>query len=250
MFWILQKYPNIECAIINDINKELICTYQEIKTNVAELIDFLSQLQQEYVSKDEEDRKSMYLSARQKFNSKQCTSLETAAFFIFLNKTCFNGLYRVNSKGLFNVPHGRYVNPKICDKENLLAVSKLLQKVKIMCGDFLQTEVFAGSDTIYYFDPPYRPISETSSFTSYTQYGFDDNEQIRLRDMCVRIAQKDALFITSNSDSKQIAKEVSFFDSIYHSFSIKRVFANRMVNSKANGRGLVPEIMISNVVNM
>ena len=175
--------------------------------------------------------------------------METAALFIFLNKTCFNGLYRVNSKGAFNVPHGKYRNPKICDQENLLAVSKLLQKVEILCGDFSQTEKYAHSNTIFYLDPPYKPLSETSSFTSYSIGGFDDAEQIRLRDFCSRISRQKALFIASNSDPRETTQEKSFFDLIYKHFYIKRVSATRMINVNPNNRGFVSEIMISNVIN-
>ena len=126
LFWILQAYPNIKHAIINDINSELICTYRIIKHNVYELIAELGILQTEYISLNEEDRKDYFLARRTEFNTKKITEVRTSALFIFLNRTCFNGLYRVNSKGEFNVPHGKYANPRICDTDNLLAVSKLL----------------------------------------------------------------------------------------------------------------------------
>ena len=169
--------------------------------------------------------------------------------FIFLNRTCFNGLYRVNSKGEFNVPHGKYANPRICDRDNLLAASKVLQKVEILCGDFTQTEQYAGPDTIFYFDPPYKPITETSSFTSYAKDGFNDEDQIRLRDFCIRIAKHNAQFVASNSDPKENNKTDTFFDNIYCQFTIKRVSAARMINSNPDGRGAISEIMISNIVN-
>jgi DNA adenine methylase len=157
-------------------------------------------------------------------------------------------LYRVNSKGEFNVPHGKYVNPRICDKENLLAVSRLLQKVEILCGDFAETEKFAGNNTIYYLDPPYKPLSETSSFTSYAKDGFDDSEQMRLRDFCTRIAQQNSQFVASNSDPIEETGE-SFFEHIYEQFNIKRVVATRLINANPNNRGFVSEIMISNIAN-
>ncbi len=249
MFWILQAYPNIERAIINDINPELICTYRVIKENVEELITELARIQDEYIPLGTEDRKTYFMEKRARFNMKQIPPLETAALFIFLNRTCFNGLYRVNSKGEFNVPHGKYANPRICDVDNLRACSAVLQKVEILCGDFAETGRFAGPDTLFYFDPPYKPITETSSFTSYAKEGFDDNEQLRLRDFCDQISKEKALFVASNSDPKDVNPQENFFDTIYQHFFIKRVSAARMINSDASGRGAISELMISNVGN-
>lgn len=247
LFKLLQEYPNIERAIINDINEELICTYRIIKENVEVLIERLSVIQSEYLPLSSDDRKSYFIAKRSLFNTKKITPLETAALFIFLNRTCFNGLYRVNSKGEFNVPHGKYVNPRICDADNLRACSQVLQKVEILCGDFAETGRYAGPDTLYYFDPPYKPITETSSFTSYTRGGFDDQEQIRLRDFCDRISAAKSSFIASNSDPRNTNSEENFFDNIYNNFFIRRVSATRMINSDASGRGSISEIMISNV---
>ncbi|MGN1221423.1 MAG: DNA adenine methylase [Candidatus Cryptobacteroides sp.] len=249
MFWILQEYPNIERAIINDINAELICTYRVVKQDVLSLVEELERIQSEYISLDSNSRKEYYIAKRKTFNSRNISDIETAALFIFLNRTCFNGLYRVNSKGEFNVPHGKYANPRICDRDNLLAASKVLQKVEILCGDFTQTEQYAGPDTIFYFDPPYKPITETSSFTSYAKDGFNDEDQIRLRDFCIRISKHKAQFVASNSDPKENNKTDTFFDNIYCQFTIKRVSAARMINSNPDGRGAISEIMISNIVN-
>ena len=250
LFWILQQYPNIEHAIINDINSELICTYRVIKSDVASLISELDILQTDYLSLDSDGRKEYFLDKRDVFNSKSTASVETAALFIFLNRTCFNGLYRVNSRGLFNVPHGKYSSPRICDKDNLRAVSRLLQKVDILCGDFTNTGYYAGRDTLYYFDPPYKPVNETSSFTSYSKDGFDDAEQIRLRDFCNQISEAGAMFILSNSDPEVDNPSGNFFDAIYNQYFIKRVSAVRMINSDPNGRGNVSEIMISNLAQV
>lgn len=249
MFWILQAYPNIEYAVINDINEELICTYRVIKESVEELISALSRIQEEYIPQNTETRKDYYMAKRALFNTKRISPVDTAALFIFLNRTCFNGLYRVNSKGEFNVPHGKYANPRICDADNLRACSKVLKKVEILCGDFAETGRYAGPDTLFYFDPPYKPITETSSFTSYAKEGFDDAEQIRLRDFCDQISKDKALFIASNSDPKDVNPKDNFFDTIYNHFTIKRVSAARMINSDASGRGAISELMISNVVN-
>ena len=249
LFWILQAYPNITRAIINDINSELICTYNVVKNNVYELITQLEIIQSQYISLDTEGRKRYFLEKRKLYNSKKCSLIEVASLFIFLNRTCFNGLYRVNTKGEFNVPHGKYVNPKICDADNLLAASKLLQRVEILCGDFAETEKFAGYNTVYYLDPPYKPLSETSSFTSYAKDGFDDAEQMRLRDFCACISQQGSQFVASNSDPKD-KTGVSFFDQLYEQFHIKRVSATRLINANPNNRGVISEIMISNIANV
>ena len=249
LFWILQEYPNITRAIINDINAELICTYRVITSDVEKLIVELTRIQSEYLALDEAARKSYYLSQREHFNEGNNSEVETAALFIFLNRTCFNGLYRVNSKGKFNVPHGKYSNPRICDEETLRADSAVLQRVEILCGDFAQTGKYAGDNVLYYFDPPYRPLTETSAFTSYAKDGFDDAEQMRLRDFCEQIAAHKSLFVASNSDPQNVDNGDDFFDHLYNRFSIKRVSAARMINSKGNGRGAISEIMISNVAN-
>lgn len=249
MFWILQAYPNIEKAVINDINEELICTYRVIKESVEKLISALSRIQEEYIPLNAEARMDYFMAKRALFNTRKTSPVETAALFIFLNRTCFNGLYRVNSKGEFNVPHGKYATPRICDADNLRACSEVLQKVEILCGDFAETGCYAGPDTLFYLDPPYKPITETSSFTSYAKDGFDDAEQIRLRDFCDQISKEKALFVASNSDPKEVDPQEDFFDSIYQHFFIKRVSAARMINSDASGRGAISELMISNVVN-
>ena len=249
MFWILQEYPNIERAVINDINQELICTYRVIQVHVEELIAELAHIQDEYIPLGSEDRKAYFMEKRARFNTKKTTPVETAALFIFLNRTCFNGLYRVNSKGKFNVPHGKYANPRICDADNLHACSAVLQKVEILCGDFSETGRYAGPNTLFYFDPPYKPITETSSFTSYAKEGFNDDEQVRLRDFCDQISKDKALFVASNSDPKGVNPSENFFDTLYNHFIIKRVSATRMINSDASGRGAISELIISNVVN-
>ena len=227
LFWILQEYPNI----------------------TRNLIIELTRIQSEYLALDEAARKNYYLSQREHFNEGNNSEIETAALFIFLNRTCFNGLYRVNSKGKFNVPHGKYSNPRICDEETLRADSAVLQRVEILCGDFAQTGKYAGDNVLYYFDPPYRPLTETSAFTSYAKDGFDDTEQMRLRDFCEQIAAHKSLFVASNSDPQNVDNGDDFFDLLYGMFSIKRVSASRMINSKGNGRGAISEIMISNVAN-
>ena len=247
LFWILQEYPNINRAVINDINTELICTYKVVRNDVENLIDELARLQSAYLPLDDVLRKEFFIVQRERYNKKNISDVETAALFIFLNRTCFNGLYRVNTKGEFNVPHGRYANPRICDEETLRADSALLQRVKILGVDFSQTGKFATDNVIYYLDPPYRPLSETSSFTSYSKESFDDAEQTRLRDFCEQISKRGSLFVASNSDPLNVDSKDYFFDRLYQMFSIRRVFATRMINSKVNCRGAVSEIMVSNI---
>lgn len=247
LFWLLQEYPNITKAVINDVNENLICTYRVIRDSPDRLIETLDTLQTEYLSLNDAERKEYFLAKRAQFNAETKSAVETAALFIFLNRTCFNGLYRVNSRGKFNVPYGKYANPKICDRDTLLADSNLLQKVEILCGDFSDTAKYAGENTLYYFDPPYRPISVSSSFTSYTTGGFSDSEQARLRNFCNEVTKRNALFIASNSDPMNGETRDLFFDELYKNFIIKRVQASRMINSKADKRGSISEILISNI---
>ena len=247
LFWILQQFPNIKRAVINDINPHLITTYKIVKEQPGKLIERLKVFQNEYIPLGEEDRKVYYLAKRDIYNNSSLPEVEIAALFIFLNRTCFNGLYRVNSKGKFNVPHGKYATPRICDEDTILADSHVLQKVEILCGDFEETAIYASSNSLFYFDPPYKPLSKTSSFNSYAKEEFDDNEQIRLRDFCCKIAEHKANFILSNSDVKGKDEDEGFFDEIYNAYNIRRVMATRMVNANPEKRGKLSELMISNI---
>lgn len=250
LFWILQKYPNITRAVINDINPDLMLAYKIVRDNPADLILELQTIQSEYMLLNNEQRKMYYLQKRELFNTKALNAVENTSLFIFLNRTCFNGLYRVNKQGLFNVPFGRYVNPKICDAQTILADSALLQKVKILTGDFSETLQFADKNSFFYCDPPYKPLSETSSFTSYTKENFNDEEQIRLRDFCADLNRCGAQFILSNADVKGKNPHDDFFDKLYAAFDIQRVFATRMVNANAEKRGKLTELMITNIYTL
>ena len=202
-----------------------------------------------FLPMNENGRKYFYYNARDKFNALQLskeTAVEKAALFVFLNKTCFNGLYRVNKKGQFNVPMGAYRNPTICDENNLRNISQALQNVKIVCGDYTLSESFIDKDTFVYLDPPYRPISETSAFTAYNTDSFDDNEQIRLSQFIERIDKVGAKIVLSNSDPKNVNPDDMFFDDLYKSFKIHRVEATRAINSKAEKRGKISELLIYN----
>lgn len=247
LFYILQQYPNISRAIINDVNEDLILCYKTVRDNVEQLIDSLALIETEYhaISK-EEKRKEFYLSIRNEYNNKRLNDIENATYFIFLNRTCFNGLYRVNKSGFFNVPFGRYKKPTICDRATLRKDSELLQKVDFMSGDFEHTLKFAQKDTFYYLDPPYRPLNATSSFCDYTAQSFCDEDQIRLKEFCDKLHQSQALFLESNSDSKNTNDAISFFDRLYNNYDIHRVFATRHINSIGTKRGVITEIVVKN----
>ncbi len=248
LFDMLLNYDFDE-ILINDINSELTNTYSQIKNNPFTLIDELEKMQRLFWGMNTEQRKSYYYEKRERFNYLKINAeinLEKASLFIFLNKTCFNGLFRVNKKGLFNVPIGSYKKPLICDKENLIAISVGLQKVNIKTGDYKECLNFIDENTFVYIDPPYRPISETASFTSYAETDFDDNEQIALGQFVDKISKRGAKVIISNSDPKNNNDNDNFFDDLYREYNIDRVNAKRMINCNASSRGDVKELLINN----
>jgi DNA adenine methylase len=248
LFWILGEFSQLEKAVVNDINEDLINTYKTIQSEPKGLISILEILQNEYHSLENLDdkKKEYYYQKRELFNNRQQSQTEHSALFVFLNKTCFNGLYRVNRKNEFNVPIGSYKKPTICDKSNILAVSEALQKVELLCGDFEQTINHTAKNTLFYFDPPYKPLSETSSFNSYAKDEFNDDEQIRLKNFCERLNTLGHNWILSNSDVKGKNKEDNFFDDLYSNFIIKRVDAKRSINANPEKRGLLKELLITN----
>ena len=246
LFHILQKY-DIKKAYINDINKELINCYRCLKANVLEVVNHLKLLEKDYL--ESQDRTKYFYKVRNRYNEIHLNGhldYEKCADFIFLNKTCFNGLYRVNKEGKFNVPHGKYKNPLICDENNLMLCSKLLQKVVITFGSYEQVLNNANEKTFIYFDPPYRPLVENSSFTSYDKSGFNDDDQIQLANNYKLLNEKKCVLMLSNSDPKNTNKEDDFFDNLYNGFYIERVYAKRMINCQASKRGNVTEIVVMN----
>ena len=250
LFDILNKHKVNE-IYISDTNAELINAYKIVRDNIEELIELLQTYQSEYIPLETEDRKEYYMSKRESFNElkvngNEKTNIEKAALMIFLNKTCFNGLYRVNKKGLFNVPMGSYKNPMICDEDNLRRVSCKLQNVTIVCGDYRKSRDFIDENTFVYFDPPYRPITDTASFTAYTENVFNDEEQIELAKFVDEMHKKGAKIVVSNSDPKNSNTEDDFFDNIYKAHKIKRVEATRMINCNSEARGRIRELLISN----
>ena len=251
LFWMLNNFPKLEKAVINDINEDLINTYKTIASNPNELISILEILQNEFHSLEgnEENKKLYYYQKRELYNTRKEEQSGQAALFIFLNRTCFNGLYRVNSKNLYNVPMGGYKKPTICDKENIFAVSNALQKVEILCGDYEVTLHHSKENSLFYFDPPYKPLSETSSFNSYAKDEFNDSEQVRLKDFCLKLDALNHTWILSNSDVKVKNENDNFFDDLYYDFNIKRVDAKRSINANPEKRGKLTELLITNQTN-
>ncbi len=248
LFWMLGEFPNLERAIINDINSDLTNCYLTIRDDVNALIEMLKKWETEYyaLGESQESKKEYYYEKRALFNTRQSNQIRQSALFIFLNRTCFNGLYRVNRKNEFNVPMGSYKKPQICNEQNLLLVSEALQKVEILNGDFSQTINYVKNNTFFYFDPPYKPLSETSSFNSYAKDEFDDNEQIRLAQFCEQLNELNYSWILSNSDVKGKDHENNFFDDLYNQFNILRVNARRNINANPNKRGQLTELLITN----
>lgn len=254
-FEIMQKY-NIRSSYISDINKSLILTYRVIQQKPETLLEFLAQYQKEYDSTAEDKRSHLFLSVRKHFNSQRSEIsyrkfsdnwIPRAAQLIFLNKTCFNGLFRLNSKGGFNVPFGRYKKPVIMDSRNIMSVSKILQNTEILISDYKNCFDRADEKTFVYFDPPYRPISRTASFTNYAGFEFTDREQTELSDFFKRLdTEKHSRLMLSNSDPKNENPDDSFFEKIYNGYRLRRVHANRMINCNAAKRGQISELVITN----
>lgn len=249
LFWVLNTFADrVERVVINDVNADLINTYKTIKEQPQHLIELLKNYQDKFIQLDHKAaQKEYYYEQRALYNTRQSESLIQAALFIFLNRTCFNGLYRVNRKNEFNVPMGDYKNPLICDADNLLNVSKALQRVEILCGDYQQVlPLVEGNKTWFYFDPPYRPLNETSSFNAYAKDTFDDEEQVRLASFCKKLDEMGYYWVLSNSDPKNIDENDHFFDALYSGFYIQRVLAKRAINAKADKRGQLNELLIRN----
>lgn len=248
LFWMLNEFPNMERAIINDINSDLTNCYETIKNNVISLIDILKGWQDEYhqLGENKEKKKEYYYNKRLKFNRRESEQTEQSALFIFLNRTCFNGLFRVNKKNEFNVPIGNYKKPLICNENNLLEVSKALQNVTILNGNYTTTLDYATNNSFFYFDPPYKPLNETSSFNAYAKEEFGDEQQIMLADFCRQLDRQEYHWILSNSDVKGKNINDNFFDELYADFNIMRVNASRRINANASKRGQLTELLITN----
>lgn len=253
-FYIAQNYP-IQEFFLFDVNAELVLAYSTVQQKVNALICELEKMQADYLSLSETDQEEKFYAVRQEFNHKrkdidfdrfQPDWIERTAQIIFLNRTCFNGLFRVNARGAFNVPFGRYKKPKICNAENLHQASLILQRAKIERGDFADCDSVVNAKTFVYFDPPYRPISTTASFTSYSKFEFGDDAQKRLAEFYRELDTRGAKLMLSNSDPKNENPEDHFFESLYEGFNIQRVQASRIINCDATKRGKLNELLVMN----
>lgn len=246
---ILQNY-DVRQAYAFDINMDLINSYNVIKNNVEELITNLKRMETEYLQLEQEERKNYFYNIRNEYNDytlqENEQNVQRASQFIYLNRTCFNGLYRVNRDGKFNVPVGSYKNPTICDEKNLRNLSELIQNVQFQYGDYRKSMEYVTENTFVYFDPPYRPLNMTSGFTSYTKEDFNDDNQRELATFYRELNERNAKLMLSNSNPKNINEEDQFFDNIYQGFNIDEIYASRMINANSNGRGKISEILVTN----
>jgi len=250
LFNVLSKY-DLDEIYISDVNAELINMYIQIRDNVNELIKILIDFQNNFLALTKEEQKKYYYKRREDYNhliqtGQSKNTVLSAALFIFLNRTCFNGLYRANKKGFFNVPCGNYVNPSICNEANIRAVSEALKDVKIKCADYSESIDYIDSNTLVYLDPPYRPLKGRESFISYTEHNFDDSCQKELAGFIETISSKGAFVILSNSDPKCVDSEDNFFEELYADYDIQKVHARRIINSTPAKRGCITELLIKN----
>ena len=248
LFHLLNNY-SVKKSIINDINPDLMLSYKVIKLFPKDLINKLKKIEKEYLLLEYEQRKEyFYNNLRTPYNKLEANysnpnstnSIEKVALLIALNKTCFNGLFRQNSKGEFNVPFGKYANPRILDEENILNVSYLLKNTEIFCGSYKSIKVPRNTKAFVYFDPPYRPLT-TAGFTKYSKEDFNDSDQKQLAKYFRELNKAKHYLMLSNSDTND-----KFFEKLYKGFNIQKVLAKRYINSNANGRGNINELLIKN----
>ena len=232
-------------AVINDSNEELMNVYECLcdEEKFKKMCSVLNHYETEH-------SEAFYYDIRNKDRNKnsynRLSCYTKAARTIYLNKACFNGLYRVNKAGKFNVPMGSHKNPTICDEENLRNLSKLIQNVQFQYGDYKRSMEYVTENTFVYFDPPYRPLNVTSGFTSYTKEDFNDENQKELAEFYRELNEQNAKLMLSNSNPKNTNKEDTFFDNIYQGFNIDEIYASRMINANSKGRGKISEILVTN----
>ncbi len=248
-FDIAQRYQ-VENAFLFDVNEELILTYRVIQSQVSKLVETLFKHQKKYLALDAPGRLAYFYAQRAHFNQQRfdkkyskdnSKGIERAAQFIFLNRTCYNGLFRVNAAGEFNTPAGDYSNPRICDEENLQSASVLLANAVVKKANFASALKNIKPSSFIYLDPPYRPVSRTASFTAYSKSGFADKQQVQLAELFKQADKKGAALMLSNSDPGD-----QFFDNLYRGFHIMRVPAKRLINADVSKRGQVNEIVVTN----
>jgi len=250
LFHMLQRHKCIRRAVINDINADLIRCYQLIANDPQILIDRLKYIENNYYSVDFPARKELFYAYRDQYNNEGIHPDERAALFIFLNHTCFNGLYRVNAAGKFNVPYGRYKNPVICNEELIMADHRLLNSVKLVIrksGDYklVRHNLSRNHLNFVYFDPPYRPLNDTSSFKEYSNDPFDDIQQEELKEFCDRLSNQNSLIMLSNSDSKTENGD-SYFEELYQGYRFDKIMAPRFINANGEKREKLTEVVIRN----
>lgn len=250
LFDVLSRYEMDE-VYISDVNAELINMYLVVRDHAEELITILTAYQNEYYALDNAGQKKYYYDKRDEFNKliatgESKTGVKSAALFIFLNRTCFNGLYRANRSGLFNVPKGEQTNPLICNEDNIRAVSVALANVQIVCGDYSASKSFIDNHTLVYLDPPYRPLKGRDSFISYTETEFDDSCQRALAGFIEDMDARGAYIILSNSDPKNVDPDDDFFEDLYADYDVQRINAKRKINRNADHRGYITELLIKN----
>ena len=249
LFYMLQHFCNIRKAVINDVNEDLILTYRIIKDDVEALITNLDKYEKDYLAiTDQEGRSQIFYEVRERYNQHLGDSIERASQLIFLNKTCFNGLYRVNRRGQFNVPFGKYAHPTICNAKLLRADSLLLQSAQVVIsqGDYAQTVQHIDSLTFVYLDPPYRPLDATSSFTAYAKGDFNDDDQRALAAFCHQLSERGCFWMESNADCSAKNPNDTFFEDLYADYKIERVYASRFINANPEKRGKLTELLIKN----
>jgi len=255
VYFYLNRNFSFDTCYICDVNEELILSYRVIQKSVQKLVAELETLQEAYHSKSEKKREEFFYEIRDEFNKNlpginfrkySAAWIERTARIIFLNRTCYNGLFRVNRQGEFNVPFGRYKNPDILNEDNLKDVATLLKTTKILPGDFTRCGKFVDTHTFVYFDPPYRPLNQTSSFTSYSKDGFSDTDQLRLVKFFRELDAKGAKIMLSNSDPRNENPDDTFFDDLFSEFYLSRVPAKRLINCNGSRRGTINELIITN----
>lgn len=250
LFHMINNHPNIKRAVINDVNKDLVSCFILIKKDPSVLINELKRIEKCYKNLCSlQAKKEFYLTSRDIFNKEGLNEVERAAHFIFLNHTCFNGLYRENRAGKFNVPFGNYINPTICNEEIIMADHKALSKVDIYCKDYQQMIRHLGQGyNFVYLDPPYRPLAGASNFKEYASSGFSDKEQKELKILCDKLTSRSCKLMLSNSDSKN-EDGSSFFEKLYKGYIFGRVYAPRVINAFAARRHKLSEVLIKNYNN-
>lgn len=255
VFFDLAQSCDFRNILVMDVNEDLLLVYKCLQADEEALITRLTATETAYKKLADAGRRDYYYEIRGAFNQNRIAFdygsfgahwMERAAQLLFLNKTCFNGLYRVNAAGGYNVPFGKYKNPSICAAKNLRLVAQLLKQVDIRSGDFESCEPCVDASTFVYFDPPYRPLSKTAVFNSYAASTFDDSSQLRLAALFRRLDAKGAKLMLSNSDPRNENPEDTFFDDAYAGFTIERVKANRKINCNASRRGEIWELIITN----